>query len=204
MNPIFTIGHSTHSSDEFINLLKAHEVTAVGDVRSSPYSKFNPQFNRELLRGVLNEEEISYVFLGEELGPRSRDPDCYDHGRISYERLARTELFKKGIERLKKGARMHRIALMCAEKDPIVCHRMILVCRNIRSIGYDIYHILEDGSTETLRESEKRLLKLLNIPELQLFETPEDLICRAYKIQGEKIAYRKDSDEQERNGFESD
>ena len=85
--------------------------------------------------------------------------------------------------------------MMCAEKDPIVCHRMILVCRNIRDKGWDICHIHEDGELETLADAEKRLLDHMNIPQLQLFETTEDLVLRAYGQQAEKIAYRTKTDD---------
>jgi uncharacterized protein (DUF488 family) len=78
---------------------------------------------------------------------------------------------------------------MCAEKDPMACHRMILICRHLRSAGIEINHILEDGSLETNAESEKRLMRTLKIPETSLFETSEDLVQRAYDIQGEKIAH---------------
>ena len=200
MNPLFTIGHSTHDEKFFVELLQKHFVTAVADVRSSPYSKFNPQYNKENIRKTLKRASIAYVFLGKELGPRSDDPSCTIDGKVSYERLAKTEIFAKGVQRLETGLKSHRIAMMCAEKDPIVCHRMILVCRNIRDKGWDISHIREDGELETLADAEKRLLDHLKIPQLQLFETTEDLVLRAYRLQAEKIAYRNktgDNDEEE-------
>src|ERR1700761_2666928 len=101
---IYTIGHSNHSIEQFVALLKRHEITALADVRSTPYSRFNPQFRRESLQTSLAGVGIQYVFLGEELGARSRDPEVYDlDGRVSYLKLAATALFKKGIERLKNG-----------------------------------------------------------------------------------------------------
>ena len=189
MNELYTIGHSNHPLDRFIELLKMHEITAVGDVRSSPYSRFNPQYNRESLHKVLKENSIAYVFLGQELGPRSEDPSCYVDGKVQYGLLAGTEAFTRGIERLKAGMEKYRIALMCAEKDPITCHRMILVCRAIRSEGFPIGHILENGAVEALREAELRLLRSLKMPQLGLFDTVENLIQRAYDTLGHKIAY---------------
>ncbi len=197
MKDLFTIGHSTHSEEIFTGLLNKHGVSAVADVRSSPFSKFNPQYNKENIQKTLKGDGIAYVFLGRELGPRSDDRSCYVNGRASYERLAKTDVFKQGIKRLEKGLETHRIALMCAEKDPIACHRMILVCRNIRDMGWNIAHILEDGGLESLADSEKRLMDHLKIPALQLFETPEELIAKAYRIQGEKIAYRPEKGEDE-------
>ncbi len=125
---IYTIGHSTHPSEKFIELLKRHEITAVCDVRSSPYSQFTPQFNRETIQSELKKHGIAYVYLGKELGPRSDDPGCYENGKVQYDRLAKTDLFHEGIRRAKEGMKSYRIALMCAEKDPIMCHRTILVC----------------------------------------------------------------------------
>ena len=194
MKTLFTIGHSTHDTETFIGLLKQHGVTAVCDVRSSPYSKFNPQFNRETLQVVLKQHRIAYVYLGKELGPRSKDPDCYENGRASYEKIARTALFQEGLQRLKDGMKQYTIALMCAEKDPVTCHRMILICRHMPAEEAQIAHILEDGALENNTDAERRLMKILKIPELQLFDTPEALVQKAYGVQGEKIAYAIDAD----------
>src|SRR5271169_2675230 len=123
---IFTIGHSTHTQEYFISLLSRHGITALCDVRSKPYSRVNPQFNREELQRVLREHGITYVFLGTELGARSDDPTCYENGKVQYDRLAHTELFRQGLDRVQEGVRKYRIALMCAEKEPLECHRTIL------------------------------------------------------------------------------
>jgi len=197
MKVLYTIGHSTHPVERFAELLEARGVTAVGDVRSSPYSRFNPQYNREPLQRALKERGMAYVFLGRELGPRSDDPACYVDGKVRYDRLARTELFAQGLRRLRKGMESHRIALLCAEKDPIVCHRMILVCRALRKDPVSVEHILEDGSLESLARSEQRLLQSLKMPQLTLFDDPETLVQRAYDVQGEKIAYVRRDDNEE-------
>jgi uncharacterized protein (DUF488 family) len=199
MSELFTIGHSNHATENFIGLLSKHDITAVCDVRSQPYSKFNPQFNRENIQRDLKQSNIAYVFLGRELGPRSDDPACYIDGQVQYHLLAATELFQAGLDRLLKGMQFYRIAMMCAEKDPIMCHRMILVCRHLRKKVDEIRHIMEDGSLEALAASEDRLLKHLKIPALQLFDSTEDLILRAYDIQGEKIAYSSQTNNPNRN-----
>ncbi len=199
MNSLYTIGHSNHPIERFLELLNRHGITAVGDVRSHPYSQYNPQFNRENLRRSLKDHGIAYVYLGRELGPRSEDPFCYVDGRVQYDRLARTEAFRRGVERLFAGLQTYRIALLCAEKDPTTCHRMILICRVLRTESLDIVHILEDGSTETLRASEMRLLQTLKMPQLRLFESVDDLILRAYDAQARRIAYvRDDIDHEDR------
>lgn len=189
MQELYTIGHSTHATERFIDLLKMHRVTAVGDVRSSPYSRFNPQFNRETLQKELKENGIAYVYLGKELGPRSDDPECFQDGRVSYSLLAKTPLFQEGLERVRKGMQAYRISLLCAEKDPVTCHRTILVCRHLRDPNVRIRHILEDGSLEENDDAVKRLLKLLKMPESDLFTSEAEMVEKAYDRQGEKIAF---------------
>ncbi|MDZ7666764.1 MAG: DUF488 domain-containing protein [Desulfotignum sp.] len=186
MKTIYTIGHSTHTTDAFLRLLQLHAITAVADVRSSPYSRFNPQFNRETLEKDLKAHSIAYVYLGNCLGPRSDDPACYVNGRAAYHLISETGLFRQGLDRLKKGMAKHTIALMCSEKDPVSCHRMILVCRHLKDNTLEILHILEDGNLETNEAAEKRLMKLLKIPERGLFSEPDELIDQAYDIQGGK------------------
>jgi uncharacterized protein (DUF488 family) len=189
MLELFTIGHSVHTVERFMELLKAHGINVLCDVRSSPYSRYTPQFNREPLKDELPEYHIAYLYLGTELGPRSSDPSCYVAGKVQYNRLAAREIFQQGLGRLRKGMTTHRIALMCAEKDPLMCHRMLLICRNLRGDDIVIRHILEDGSLEDNRDTEKRLMKQLKIDPADLFSTETDQIQRAYDLQGEKVAY---------------
>ncbi len=189
MDRLYTIGHSTHTIERFIELLSMHSIDAVCDVRSSPHSRFNPQYNRKALQQELMIHGIEYVYIGKELGPRSKDSSCYVNGKVQYDRLAKTEIFREGIERLKNVMAVKRVALMCGEKDPIMCHRMILVCRYLHNTEFEIKHIMADGSEEDNYESEKRLMEFLKIPEQTLFDSDEDMINRAYSIQGERIAY---------------
>src|SRR4051812_3837741 len=100
---VFTVGHSTHTQERFIELLSMHAITAVCDVRSTPFSRVNPQFNRKELKKALSAHDIEYVFLGKELGARSEDADCYVNGKVQYDRLAHTDSFKLGIQRVQKG-----------------------------------------------------------------------------------------------------
>ena len=186
---LFTIGHSNHHIEKFIGLLNMHSISAVCDVRSQPYSRHNPQFNRDTLQEQLKEQNISYVFLGAELGARSSDTSCNISGKVRFNCLWQTNRFKEGIKRVKTVMDSHRVALMCAEKDPLMCHRTMLVCRYMRSEGMFINHILADGSIETNAELEERLLRLLNIPQDDLFMDHEQLINRAYDMQSDKIAY---------------
>src|SRR5947207_14387365 len=113
---VFTIGHSTHELERFLELLRAHGITAVGDVRSNPYSRMNPQFNREPLKAVLSKAEIAYVFLGGELGARSDDPRCYKGGKVQYDRLAQPQPFRAGLERVREGMARYQLAPRGREK----------------------------------------------------------------------------------------
>lgn len=186
---IFTVGHSTHTQEEFEDLLTRHGITAVVDVRSAPFSRFNPQFNRGVLDRTLKERGIGYVFLGRELGARSDDPACYEDGRVQYSRLAQTELFQRGIDRVLLGAETHRIALMCAEKEPLECHRTLLVARVLVEQGVDVAHILGGGSLESYEATMDRLLELSGFPQEELLRTREMMLAEALSRQEEKIAY---------------
>lgn len=187
---ILTIGHSNHPIERFIALLRQHAIEAVADVRSIPYSRFNPQFRREKLQEALSGAAIHYVFLGEELGARSRDPACYDaEGRVSYAKLAATVLFRKGLERLQAGMRQYRIALMCAEREPLECHRTILVARELERAGVAVMHILPDGSLEEHRQAMHRLATRLELPDADLFSSPGERFRQAYDLQATRIAY---------------
>ena len=185
---VLTIGHSTHPLADFLALLRRHGVTVLADVRSAPYSRFNPQFNREALAKALDEQGVRYVFLGRELGARSKDPACYEDGRLQYERLARTALFRGGLDRVVQCAREERVALMCAEKDPIDCHRTILIGRELVGRGAAVTHILEDGRLEPHGEAMQRLLERLGIAGPHLFFSPAELIEEAYTAQAARIA----------------
>ena len=193
--PVFTIGHSTHTVAEFLALLRQHGITAVGDVRSRPYSRQNPHFNREEMERFLREAGIAYVFLGKELGARSQDPSCYEQGRVRYDLLARTDLFQRGLGRVREGMERYRLALLCAEKEPLECHRTILVSRHLDALGIDVRHILADGAMEPHADALKRLAELLNMPETHLFLSPQELVVEAYLRQEERIAYAPDEDE---------
>ena len=190
---VFTIGHSTHSLDDFLALLEQHQVTAVADVRAQPYSRLD-HFNRESLSAALNAGGIDYVFLGRELGARREEPECYVDGQVVFERVGEAASFREGLARVKRGAENHAIALMCAEKEPLDCHRTILICRHLRGPGLRIRHILADGSLEDHPQTERRLVKQMGVMPT-LFEqdlTEADLIERAYDQRGREIAHRPD------------
>ena len=195
MKELFTIGHSNHSLNHFLELLLAYQVSAIVDVRSSPYSKYSPHFNKDLLESALRDADIDYVFLGRELGAQRSEDGCYIDGQAKYDRIAHLSTFRRGLEIVLQGVEHCRVALMCSESDPITCHRTILVCRELKRICPDlkITHILGDGTEEQQETSEKRLINLHKIqPELfgDLTST-SSLIEKAYDLQAEKIAFKK-------------
>ena len=200
---VYTIGHSTHSIEKFIELLKQASITAVSDVRSRPYSRINPQFNRESLKKALRAQTIEYVFLGNELGARSDDQSCYRNGQIQYDLLAQTQLFKHGIDRVKEGVRSFRVALMCAEKEPLECHRTILIARKLVEQGVNVRHILADGGIEDHEHAIRRLVQRLRVPGSDMFRSCEAVFLDAYARQGNAIAYREQGTESDQTTQQS-
>lgn len=191
---VHTVGHSTHSIERLIDLFRRNDITAVGDVRSAPYSRLNPQFNRETLRKTLRTSGIRYVFLGKELGARTADRSCYSNGKVQYDRLARSELFQSGLERVIRGAELYRISLLCAEKDPIFCHRMVLISPCLAERGVEVRHILGNGSVETQDGAADRLLQRFRISDHDFFRPREVALAEALRRQAETIAYQEDPD----------
>lgn len=146
---ILTVGHSHHPIDHFTTILKGADVQVVADVRSSPYSRFSPQYNSYDLRRSLTAISVQYVPLGPELGGRPKDSGLYDpDGHVNYERLAASAAFNRGIERLVEGASRYRVAILCGEEDPTDCHRRLLVGRVMALRGFEIMHLRGDGRLE--------------------------------------------------------
>lgn len=186
---VYTVGHSNGTAEHLLALLERHGITAVADVRSLPYSRFSPQFNREALAGALKNSGLEYLFLGQELGARSGDPACYREGRAQYALIAESPLFARGIERLLAGIENFRLAILCAEKEPLTCHRSILIARYLHERSVSVRHILEDGSLEDHEASLLRLLALHGMQENHLFHTRDELVALAYQKQAEQIEY---------------
>lgn len=193
MDSLYTVGHSTHPIDKFIALLKQHGILALADVRSHPFSRHFPQFSKASLKQSLQDAGIAYVFLGKELGARSENPACYRDGKAQYELLAKEPQFEEGLTRLRKGMEQYSIALMCAEKDPLECHRAMLVARKMHEAGTPVLHILADGGLEPHIELEARMLAGLKMSDVDMFSSKEEILLSAYKSHGEKIAYHDEA-----------
>ncbi len=146
---LYSVGHSTQPLDAFVEVLCQHDVQVVADVRTSPFSRFNPQFNRRDLELGLRSAGIDYVFLGQELGGRPGGEEFYDpDDHVLYGRMAESPVFRTGLNRLIDGANQFRVAMMCSEDDPAECHRFLLITRVLQDQGIDVTHIRSDGSSQ--------------------------------------------------------
>ena len=213
-NPVFTIGHSNHEPAAFLALLQAHGVTAVVDVRSAPYSRYMPHFNKEVLADALREAGIGYTFRGKELGGQPADRTLYDaDGRIAYGKLAATAAFKHGIKFVLDAASVHpstgsepaphvmrgrtdapvvrRLALMCSEKEPLDCHRTLLIAQTLAKQGVSVAHIHADGSLETHDDALNRLLDKFDLPHHgDLFRSRQEVIADAVARRAQRVGAR--------------
>ncbi len=203
---LLSVGYSNHSLEQFLALLHAAGVTALADVRSSPFSRYNPHTNGPQLASALRAIGITYVFLGEQLGGRPAPPELYDEGRVNYERVRQTGLFQEGIERLIRGSEQHVIAMMCGEEDPLDCHRGLMITPALGEYGVFPGHLRREGRIETTPEMEQRLLALTGVGEgvtdglfaAQLDdEDRRQMFAEAYRRRAKKIAFRLEKTEED-------
>lgn len=188
---LYTIGYGNRTIGDFLGLLKRYEIKAVCDVRSVPYSSRYPDYVREALCEALRRIDIDYVFLGRELGARPSDPELYENGRASYQAMAKSPVFLGGIQRVKNGLTKYSIALLCAERDPLDCHRAILISPVLVEDGIAVTHIDSKGDLESHGDLESRLLRKLGLDQARLFGAPSDVrpIEEAYRRRGLDLAY---------------
>jgi uncharacterized protein (DUF488 family) len=157
-SPLCTVGYGSRSLEEFLDVLRTHQVKYLIDVRTSPYSKFKSDFNREMLQYHAERAGFSYLFMGETLGGQPKDPACYTDGKVDYEKLRQQPSFQEGLERLKKAFHQRfRAALMCSEGRPEQCHRSKLIGEALAAMGIHVVHIDEDGALLTQRQVIDRL-----------------------------------------------
>ena len=189
-----TVGHSNYSFDMFIKIIKSHQINCVMDIRSIPYSRRNPQFNRETLKTDLQLQEIGYRYMGDWLGARHTDPKVLlPDGKVDFSRVRELALFQEGIQQvvaeISKGL---RISLLCAEKDPFDCHRFLLVSPALVRAGVTVSHIMAEGKMVSQDELEERLLKKYSKAGLQpgLFDGPKtrsELLEEAYALKNREM-----------------
>jgi len=188
---LFTIGHSNLPADRFLALLRAHGVTAIADVRSVPFSRRFPWFSSRTLQERLQSKGIAYAMLGDSLGGRPTNPTLYRDGVADYEAMAATADFHAGIDRVIADMTQHRLCLMCSEREPLDCHRCLLVGRTLAKLGCKISHILGDGSIEQHPATEERLLAGLRPGAgSDLFGNRQSRLAEAYRRRADRIAAR--------------
>ena len=191
---IYTIGHSTHPIDYFLELLQHYQVNSVVDVRSTPASRFNPQFNKKSLASSLNRKGIGYLHFGEAFGARQTDPLLMDHeGRVDFEKVRNTEKFKDAVSRISKGTHDgYSIALMCSEAEPLSCHRFVMISPAFRD--FKVRHILKDKSFLNQEDLEEQLLRKFSkeLSQTKVFESNDSKsqkLALAYKMMNKIVGY---------------
>jgi hypothetical protein len=203
---LFSVGHSNHDWPTFVALLRRVGIAALADVRSSPYSRWLPHFNKGALENGLREQGIAYVFLGDLLGGRPGSRTLYDdEGCLDFERVRATAEFQRGLEQLTRHPLGSPLAFLCSEEDPLDCHRGLMIAPALGALGFSPNHLRKDGSIETNEQMEKRLLRETGVG-IGLLDglfaamlTDEDrraLVAEAYRRRGRRKAYRLREDEE--------
>jgi uncharacterized protein (DUF488 family) len=192
---IYTVGHSKHEIGYFIDLLKTHGVNCVVDVRSVAASRFNPQYNKNKLAVSLKDAGITYLHMPDEFGARQTAPDVLTNGQVDFQKVRKSRKFRSGVERLKEGIKKgYQIALMCAEADPLECHRFSMISVDLKSNGFDITHILKDAATIKNADLEQELLKkykkkILTSGLFSSVTTLDERLTAAYQLTNRDIGY---------------
>lgn len=193
---IYTVGHSTHQLDYFLELLKRYDINCLIDVRSVAASSYNPQYNKENLRNFLKENNIKYLHFAEEFGARHTDPDLLDEeGKVDFEKVRNSWSFKGGVDRIWQGIQKgFTISLMCSESEPFDCHRFSMVSIALEMDGLKVKHIMKDKSLKTNAELENQLLKKYDkkLTKPDMFNpdiTIKDQLREAYRLKNKEIGF---------------
>lgn len=189
MRTLYTLGHSSHSAEWFVELLGLHAIEVLVDTRSAPYSRYSPQFDREALRVAVAGAGVRYLWLGDVVGGRPKDEACYDgEGRVLYGRVAEQREFQEALARIERGADEFRVALLCSEEDPAHCHRRLLVSRVLMTRGADVLHVRGDGTVDTEADVARKSGKLLVEPQAALFGDMDEEGWRSTSVIGKPAA----------------
>lgn len=190
---VHTIGHSDLDREKLMDRLEQDGVELVVDVRSAPYSRHAPQFNREELAGAIGQRGIGYIHMGDELGGRPREDRLYDEqGRASYRLMALEPKFQEGVSQLAQTAMELRLALLCTEGDPLKCHRALLAVPALEQAGVPVVHITGDGKDMSHKELMGRLTAAWGLPRLdEPGMTERQMVDRAVESQARRVAYRR-------------
>lgn len=196
---LFTIGYVNHTIPSFISALKAHSIAYVFDVRSIPYSKNWPEFNKENLKGALVDSGIKYYFLGKQFGARRIESELYSSkGYVDFNLVIAQESFQEAMDAtecaLNNG---HNVVLMCSEKDPLMCHRCIMLGKAFKQRNIICKHIMEGNALVDQVEVEQKLVNMyFNISSPGVFSflsdsKIDDYIEKAYSFQNAKIGWKQ-------------
>ena len=196
MKQLYTVGHSTHELSDFIALLKKHNIDTIVDVRSTPYSQFASQYNREPLKNYLKDNQINYIFMGDSLGARHTDNTLlFDDGKVNFQKVQQTQSFQDAIARLDDGmAKGHKISLMCSEKEAFDCHRFGMISAYLAKHEVDVKHIYPDEVILQQQMEDKLLEKYSKkiFKSDSMFETADSEgspLERAYALRNQDIGY---------------
>jgi uncharacterized protein (DUF488 family) len=178
--PIYTIGYGARTLEEFLAALQAQQIAYLIDVRSTPYSRFKPEFNKRELESQLRLHGIRYVYVGDQLGGQPDDRDCYVDDRVVYDLVKAKPFYREGIARLRSAfGKGLRVALMCSEGKPELCHRSKLIGASLTELGIPVLHIDEEGVLRTQAE----VLDELTDGQLSLFGEPEFTSRKRYRAE---------------------
>lgn len=202
---IYTIGHSTHQLDYFLELLQTFKINCLVDVRSIAASMHNPQYNKEQLSKYLKRYGMTYMHFAKEFGARQEDYKLLDdEGKVDFEKVRISKNFQNGVERLQQGINKgFTIALMCSESDPFNCHRFLMISVALEKYGFNVLHILKDKTIKTNEQLEEQLLKKYSnkIPKSDLFTTItlDEQLQAAYRLHNKEISFSPYEKQQEGN-----
>jgi uncharacterized protein (DUF488 family) len=178
--PIYTIGYGARALVEFMDVLKAHDIAYLLDVRSTPYSRFKPEFSKDALAQALREAGIHYLYLGRQLGGQPEDPSCYVDGKVDYAAGSRLPAFQEGLDRVERAHRQGwRVALMCSEGKPELCHRSKLIGQSLKERGIPVLHI--DENDHLLGQDE--VIERITGGQLNLFGEPDFTSRKRYDLE---------------------
>ena len=200
---VYAIGHSNYPFEKLVDMLRKYNINCVVDIRQTPYSKYNIQYNKEVFSENLKQHGFTYIYMGKEFGATRQERSSYTpKGYADFEKAVKEDIFIEGVKRLKKGCSMgYKIVLLGAMQEPIRCHRAIMVGRQLVKEGFDVKYIMHEGHIENQENIEEALLdkyfddrNQLSIDSL-LGNAPnrQDMIDQGYKLANKEIGYRTEN-----------
>lgn len=200
---IFAIGHSNYPYGKFIEMIKKYNINCIVDIRETPYSKYNVQYNKEYFRETLKKDGYTYIYMGEEFGAKRGSKESYNNeGYADFDKVVKEDIFLSGVKRIKNGIdKGYRIVLLGAMQEPIRCHRSIMVGRFLKKEGLDVKYILHEGTLATQDDIEEDLLNKYFEDRNQISidsligkgQSKKDMIEQGYKLANKDIGYRTEN-----------